>query len=258
MVSACWFAVESTASADKVAWRPNFRTAVGEAGRLQKPLLVEISASWCGYCHKMHDETFTDKRIIKQVNGCFVPVTLDADNDERIVEAIGVEGLPTTVIISPDLKVIKKITGFQSAAQLNRQLRRHCLAKKSKERLTRPAHNATPAKPVSSVANYAFGQYCLVSMLQQGKLVPGRPEFTSRHSGRLLAFASAEQKQAFDANPEKYWPDLDGLCPVTLRDRQQNRPGDPRMAVIYRGRIFMTADQEAQSRFLDSADQYLR
>lgn len=41
---------------------------------------------------------------------------------------------------------------------------------------------------------------------------PGRPEFSSRHEGVTLRFASAEHKALFDQAPERYLPRFGGYC----------------------------------------------
>src|SRR5690606_22480607 len=74
----------------------------------------------------------------------FVPVEVDADKNPRLVEAVGVEGLPTTVIVSPELRVLKKITGYHPPHELNKQLETIC-----------PASYEVPAEPAGRVAQAA-------------------------------------------------------------------------------------------------------
>ena len=238
--------------AEKVVWKTDVREAVRAARQSQKPMLVSITADWCGYCHKMLRTTFADGRIVRSVNDCFVPVILDADRDEQLVSSIGVEGLPTTVIVSPEMKVLKKITGFQSADQLQRQLDRFC-------RTDQPS-NAIPVIPVtrsnSKTPKYSFDRHCLVSMFDDGKLKQITAEHTTTYHGKTVCFASAAYKRRFLANPAHYWPALDGNCPVSQAEQSRVIEGVPKSGLIYRGKLWFFADASRQQKFREAPASY--
>ncbi|NQV27501.1 MAG: thioredoxin family protein, partial [Rhodopirellula sp.] len=109
---------QNAAIAANVKWGNDLKKAAVAAQQSGKPILITFTASWCHYCHKLLDETFTDKKVIARVNEYFVPVVLDADENERAVQLLGVEAFPTTVVISPELKVLSRITGFHQAPQM--------------------------------------------------------------------------------------------------------------------------------------------
>jgi len=115
-----------------VAWKKDFRTAVLQARKERKPILIEVTASWCGYCHKMLRETFTDAQVVRDVDGCFVPLIVDADAQPKLVEAVGVRGLPATVIVSPDLKIVGKVSGYKTAKQMHVLLGKACPADRAR------------------------------------------------------------------------------------------------------------------------------
>ena len=93
-------------------------------------MLVKIGADWCGYCKRMARETFVDSRIVRHVNECFIPVTLDAERNADLARRMGAEALPTTVIVTPDTRIVQRITGFRTAEQLGSDLTRYCGAEK--------------------------------------------------------------------------------------------------------------------------------
>ena len=73
----------------------------------------------------MKNETFTDARLIQNLNSAgYLPVRLDADANRELVQRIGVTSLPTTLIVSPDLRIQERLSGFRSAEQLAQSLRR--------------------------------------------------------------------------------------------------------------------------------------
>jgi YHS domain-containing protein len=231
------------AARGEVHWQTNLKSAAREAQRRQKPMLVEFTASWCGFCRKMKQTTFRDREVIQHVNACFVPVSVDADKNEDLMKAVGVTGLPTTVIISPKFQVVKKITGYQSPTEMSRHLGGLC---------PRAEIAKTAAKPEPP----AFGGRCLVSMLDDRKLRSGSAKYVTLYRGRTLQFASAENKRKFDAAPRKYWPAAAGDCPVTLRENAVRIAGDATSAVIYRGRLWFFASKEQRKQFAESPAKY--
>src|SRR6056297_697472 len=46
----------------------------------------------------------------------------------------------------------------------------------------------------------------------QPDAVPGRADLTAEHDGATYAFASAENRERFGANPEAFVPQYDGHC----------------------------------------------
>lgn len=106
----------------QIAWRKDFAGAAREAQRLRKPLLVVVGARWCGYCQQMQQQTFPNAAVSQRVNGQFIPVLIDADEQPAVVEQLNVSALPTVLVMSPERKVLNRSSGFQSATDLNTQL----------------------------------------------------------------------------------------------------------------------------------------
>ncbi len=121
----CGVIFQSSVYAGNVPWRTDVRAAAKESAQTKKPMLLKITADWCYYCKKMK-KSFEQEKVAKQVNDCFVPVIIDADKHQKLVAAIGIDGLPTTVIITSDYKVLKKITGYKDAKALGRELDKIC------------------------------------------------------------------------------------------------------------------------------------
>lgn len=241
----------SQAAADDISWQRDLRAAARKSADQHKPLLVEITADWCGYCRKMQQTTFRDQTIVKRINDCFVPVTIDADANKEVFGQFGVQGLPTTVILSPEMKVVKRIVGYQTAEQLGVELAQFCP-------VTKPADRAIIQieSSMEATSRHAFGGYCLVTLLEGKKYVTGSAEFTSSYRRQTVCFASADAKRSFDADPNRYWPAGDGLCPVSIGDQRVRRPGNPQIALIYSGRLWFFVDQARQQRFRDIPGRY--
>ncbi|MBW3541374.1 MAG: thioredoxin family protein [Planctomycetes bacterium] len=249
-------------AADRVIWQTDFATAAEESGRSQKPMLVEVTASWCTYCKKMDRTTFADEGVARHVNGCFIPVSIDADVHERLVQTIGVDALPATVILSPELKVVKRITGYQTPHQFQQHLRTICHPEGMPV-----AHQAPPAAPLDAddapvsaprpEPEPDFGGYCLVSMLDERKFRQGDAEYTLEYRGRRLRFVSADHQERFARDPQRYWPVGDGWCAISRSGEMQPRECDAKTAVIFRGRLWMFADRTLQRKFYDNPAAHL-
>ena len=90
-------------------WGPE---AFEEAKRENKPILLDIGAVWCHWCHVMDRESYEDPEIAGIMNERFIAVKVDRDErpdvDSRYqvaVQAIsGQGGWPLTAFLTPDGK----------------------------------------------------------------------------------------------------------------------------------------------------------
>jgi uncharacterized protein YyaL (SSP411 family) len=90
-------------------WGPE---AFATAQRENKPMLLDIGAVWCHWCHVMDRESYDDPEIAAIVNEHFVAVKVDRDErpdiDSRYqssVQAVsGQGGWPLTAFLTPDGK----------------------------------------------------------------------------------------------------------------------------------------------------------
>jgi len=253
----------SQASAAGVQWQRDLKSAAVEAEKTGKPILVQFTASWCGYCHKMLRETYSDREIAARINEYFVPVVLDADDHEKIVEAVGVEAFPTAVVISPELDVLGKIEGFYLPPQFAQRIAPFC--KKPQTTVAQTAvlkGDARPtAKPVSAekpAPVVAFGGLCLVSMLDNRKLLTGDAKVTHEYHGVLLQFASEELRKTFLSKPERYWPVADGHCPVATVNDEPTTAGDPSTCAVYRDQLILFRDLEHRAEFAKQPQEFMQ
>lgn len=250
--------ISSTLQADDISWQTDLKQAALQARSQDKAMLIQIGATWCGFCHKMDKETYRDQRVIKQVNSCFIPVRVDADQNPEFVEAIGVAGLPTTVIISPELKIVKKLSGYVAAREMQGHLKKICLVN-HEQAAPAKTHTAQIKKMSQKETTpvFAFKSVCLVSMLDDQELVEGSPKYTSEFKGRKLCFASQAHKQKFDANPLHYWPAFDGQCRVSQLEQNRTVEGDPYAGGVYREHLVFFSSDAERERFSANPSYYL-
>jgi uncharacterized protein len=95
-----------------VRWHEWGEEAFAAARRENKPMLLDIGAVWCHWCHVMDRESYDDPEIAQIVNERFIAVKVDRDErpdiDSRYQVAVsaisGQGGWPLTAFLTPDGK----------------------------------------------------------------------------------------------------------------------------------------------------------
>lgn len=86
------------------------------AQQQNKPVFLDLSTSWCGYCKRMKANVFTDAGVADYYNSTFINVSLDAEKGEGIelAQKYGVRGYPTFVFLNPDGSLAKQSSGYRN------------------------------------------------------------------------------------------------------------------------------------------------
>ena len=93
-----------------VRWHPWGAEAFDRATREDKPILLDIGAVWCHWCHVMDRESYENPAIASIINQHFVAMKVDRDErpdvDARYQAAVsaisGQGGWPLTAFLTPD------------------------------------------------------------------------------------------------------------------------------------------------------------
>ncbi len=93
-----------------VHWNAWGEAVFARAAREDKPILLDIGAVWCHWCHVMDRESYEDAEIAQIINEHFVAVKVDRDErpdvDTRYQSAVsaisGRGGWPLTAFLTPD------------------------------------------------------------------------------------------------------------------------------------------------------------
>lgn len=341
-------------AADKqIEWSTDIEGSLRQAAALGKPALLHFTAPWCAYCRRMEQNTYSDSRVITRVNSQFVPVKVDADRNRSLLKELGVQGLPAILVVSPELRPLKRIKGFQTPDALLGQLPAISASRTVAVSSQRPATSASSAAarttserstaqsaplpwprrgvsavnassseslPTSAMADYgampeasvataeqsssapgsdaaaaqttaevnpepaerkrlfgdlfarvaarkqgetaesrteapaaeavAFRGASLVTAVEQRAVVRGSAQYQMRWRGNVLWFESEAQLQTFAANPDQFWPMLNGICPITLLRTGEKVQGELEYAALFRGRVWVFSSEADMREFL--------
>jgi uncharacterized protein YyaL (SSP411 family) len=93
-----------------VEWHPWGEAAFAKAQAEDKPILLDIGAVWCHWCHVMDRESYEDPEVANVINANFVAIKVDRDErpdvDTRYQAAVSAisqqGGWPLTAFLTPD------------------------------------------------------------------------------------------------------------------------------------------------------------
>ncbi len=86
----------------KINWLEWGKEAFEKAKKEDKPVLLDLTAVWCHWCHVMDMNSYSDDIIVETVNNDFVPIKVDIDKRPDIRERYNMGGFPSTVFLNPD------------------------------------------------------------------------------------------------------------------------------------------------------------
>ena len=99
-----WAGMPKSDAARKIEWLRDEHAAVQKSLDTGKPLLIDFGAEWCAACKELDVHTWTDPKVANEVAEHFVPLKIDATDDNDAIEALeekyAVPGLPTVLMMA--------------------------------------------------------------------------------------------------------------------------------------------------------------
>jgi thiol-disulfide isomerase/thioredoxin len=95
----------------ELSWENDLQKATKRAQDEQKPLLVMMTASWCGPCNQLEQDTLNDPWIRHFLSGF---VLLKANEDKEVEKIYISNGYPTLVFADRGGKTVHRVVGYQS------------------------------------------------------------------------------------------------------------------------------------------------
>jgi thiol-disulfide isomerase/thioredoxin len=101
---------------EPLAWEKDYAAALKRAAAEKKPLLVMMTATWCGPCKLLEEKTLNDPWV-RQFLSPFVLV--QAFEDKEVERIYGLNGYPTLVFTDSSGKLAHKCVGYMPTIQFS-------------------------------------------------------------------------------------------------------------------------------------------
>lgn len=120
----------------EIAWVKSYDSAVEQAKKQKKLIMVDMYADWCGPCKMLDKKTYTDPKVVKFADDRFVSLKLDIDHDGKdAATKYGIQSIPTILFLDPSAlskideppasgEIVGKIVGFKTAEPFLDDLKR--------------------------------------------------------------------------------------------------------------------------------------
>ncbi len=86
----------------KVNWLEWGKEAFEKAKKEDKPILLDLTAVWCHWCHVIDATSYSNEEVAQIINRDFVPIKVYIDERPDIRERYNMGGFPSTVFLNAD------------------------------------------------------------------------------------------------------------------------------------------------------------
>jgi uncharacterized protein YyaL (SSP411 family) len=137
-----------------IKWLDWTDEAFQRAKQENKPVLLDISAVWCHWCHRLDKDTYSVPDIAEYIESHFVPIRVDTDKRPDINRRYNMGGWPTTAFLTPDGRVISGGTYIppEQMRQVLRDIKSLWESSQGKptQEFNTPQPEALPSGPISA------------------------------------------------------------------------------------------------------------
>jgi len=94
--------------------------ALNKAKTEQKPIFIDIYATWCGPCKLLKRKTFTNKEVGSYFNTNYISLSLDGEKGDGAILAnkYRIPGYPTLIVLNKNGELVNMETGYLDANDL--------------------------------------------------------------------------------------------------------------------------------------------
>ncbi|GAB5417323.1 MAG: hypothetical protein Crog4KO_29050 [Crocinitomicaceae bacterium] len=94
--------------------------ALEKAKSENKPIFIDVYATWCGPCKYLSREVFVEEELGDFMNEHFINLKLDGEDGDGdyLMSEFGLDAFPTMLYLSPDKDELNRIVGAVSADEI--------------------------------------------------------------------------------------------------------------------------------------------
>mgnify|MGYP003132342755 CR=1 FL=1 len=98
--------------------------ALNRASEENKKILIDVYASWCPYCQRMHSEVYTNEEVLRALSDHYLWVKINVESEDivrykgsdfteaQFARALENENVPTTFFMNDEGAIIGKQPGY--------------------------------------------------------------------------------------------------------------------------------------------------
>ncbi|WP_168564538.1 thioredoxin family protein [Crateriforma spongiae] len=102
-----------TASKGQPIWHQSLEDGWNASRKTGLPMVIFITSENCVYCQAMEKRTWCNDSIAGQLVGRFIPIHLKKGRNDTVLSRIQLKMYPTTLLATPEGKVVQHRDGFQ-------------------------------------------------------------------------------------------------------------------------------------------------
>jgi len=104
-----------------ISWSNDLSRGIGDAKSKHKPIMVDFYTSWCGWCKKLDQDTYSNTKV-RNLSQKFICVKVDGDKSPNLISKYQIRGYPTIVFLDPAGNEITRIVGYADAGTLSAKM----------------------------------------------------------------------------------------------------------------------------------------
>jgi len=95
-------------------FKGTFQEALAASQETNKPIFIDVYASWCSPCKQLKRQTFSDAAVGAYFNSNFICLSIDGETEEgsRLRSLYAVRSYPTLLITDGNAKLLTRSAGF--------------------------------------------------------------------------------------------------------------------------------------------------